>query len=256
MLYGKCGICTGRKDAVTRAVPVDDDDRSDVLAYLETMVGKGDTVALLAVSRWKSAPVVQEIQRVEDLARPESVQRLDVLNRVGYDVYCTVNTVNPEAAGRTKADIASVRRLQLDLDEGGREGLARLRRDVEGGVVPTPAVIMQSSRDRYQVLWNTREGAWTPAGAEGTMTRLAGRYGGREVVPEDFGPAPEFEGNAGPGPTPNRRHAPRRYGDHCLRARCEQARDCSTPRSPERNFPSRRPRRRSRCPRHSKDTSQ
>ena len=103
MLYGKCGICTGRKDAVTRAVPVDDDDRSDVLAYLETMVGKGDTVALLAVSRWKSAPVVQEIQRVEDLARPESVQRLDVLNRVGYDVYCTVNTVNPEAAGRTKA---------------------------------------------------------------------------------------------------------------------------------------------------------
>ena len=65
-----------------------------------------------------------------------------------------------------------------------------------------------------------------------------------------------FEGNDGPGPTPNRRHAPHRCGEHCLRARCEQARDCSTPRSPERNFPSRRPRRRSRCPCHSKDTSQ
>ena len=96
---------------------MDEDDRSDVRAYLETMVGKGDTVALLAVSRWKSAAVVQEIQRVEDLARPESV-----------------------------------RRLQLDLDEGGREGLARLRRDVDAGVVPTPAVIRQSARERYQVL--------------------------------------------------------------------------------------------------------
>ena len=118
VLYGKCGICTGRKDAVTRAVPVDEDDRSDVRANLETMVGKGDTVELLAVSRWKSAAVVQEIQRVEDLAQPESV-----------------------------------RRLQLDLDEGGgREGLARLRRDVDAGVVPTPAVIRQSSRERYQVL--------------------------------------------------------------------------------------------------------
>ena len=144
---------------------MDEDDRSDVRAYLETMVGKGDTVALLAVSRWKAAAVVQEIQRVEDLARPESV-----------------------------------RRLQLDLDEGGREGLARLRRDVDAGVVPTPAVIMQSSRDRYQVFWNTREGAWTPAGAEGTMTRLAGRYGGREVVPavgevvpDDVGRVPEVE---------------------------------------------------------------
>ena len=41
---------------------------------------------------------------------------------------------------------------------------------------------MQSSRERYQVLWNTRGGAWTPAGAEGTMTRLAGRYGGDYAV--------------------------------------------------------------------------
>ena len=44
---------------------MDDDDRPDVRAYLETMVGKRDTVALLVVSRWKAAAVVQEIQRVE-----------------------------------------------------------------------------------------------------------------------------------------------------------------------------------------------
>ena len=80
LFHAIIGICTGRKDAVTRAVPVDDDDRPDVRAYLETMVGKGDTVALLAVSRWKSAAVVQEIRRVEDLTRPEAVRRLDAVN--------------------------------------------------------------------------------------------------------------------------------------------------------------------------------
>ena len=102
MFHAIIGSCTGRKDAVIRAVPVDEDDRSDVRAYLETMVGKRDTVALLVVSRWKAAAVVQEIQRVEDLARPESVRRLDALNRDGYDVYCTVNTVNPAAAAGSR----------------------------------------------------------------------------------------------------------------------------------------------------------
>ena len=63
---------------------------------------------------------------MEDLAQPESVRRLDALNRDGYDVYCTVNTVHPEATGRTKADIASVRRLQLDLDEVSAENDERV----------------------------------------------------------------------------------------------------------------------------------
>ena len=118
MFHAIIGICTGRKDAVTRAVPVDDDDRSDVRAYLEAMVGKGDTVALLAVSRWKSAAVVQEIQRVEDLARPEAVRRLDALNRDGYDVYCTVN---PESAIRSRRidEVGSVCEWPDDLVQAG-----------------------------------------------------------------------------------------------------------------------------------------
>ena len=72
MFHAIIGSCTGRKDAVTRAVPVDEDDRPDVRAYLETMVGTRDTVALLAVSRWKFAPVVQEIQHVEETWRDRS----------------------------------------------------------------------------------------------------------------------------------------------------------------------------------------
>ena len=61
--------------------------------YLKAMFRTGDTVALLAVSRWKAAAVVQEIRRVEDVARPESVDRLGALNEAGGYVYCTVNTM-------------------------------------------------------------------------------------------------------------------------------------------------------------------
>ena len=48
--------------------------------------------------------------------------------------------------------------------------------------MPPPAVVMQSSRGRFQVLWNTARETWTPAAAEQTMTRLAGRYGGDFTV--------------------------------------------------------------------------
>ena len=122
------------------------------------------------------------MMRAGTLAQPDAQRRLQDLNRKGYDVYCTVNAVKPNAQSRTKADIADVRRLQLDLDDNGRQGLAKLRADVDAGRVPSPAVIMQSSKDRFQVLWHTVPGAWTPAAAEATMMRLANAYGGDRVV--------------------------------------------------------------------------
>ena len=50
------------------------EERSDARAYLEAMFEKGDTVALLAVPRWTSTGVIQQIKVVEELVRPESVK--------------------------------------------------------------------------------------------------------------------------------------------------------------------------------------
>ena len=146
------------------------------------MFATTDHVAILAVPRRSETRVVQEVMRAATLARSDTQRRLQDLNRQGYDVYCTVNTVKPSARSRTKTDIADVRRLQLDLDDNGREGLARLRVDVDTGRIPSPTVVMQSSKDRFQVLWHTVPGAWTPAAAEATMTRLANAYGGDRAV--------------------------------------------------------------------------
>lgn len=155
---------------------------SPATSYVRTMFSTSDHVAILAVPRRSQTGVVQEVLRATTLAQPDTQSRLQDLNRQGYDVYCTVNAVKPDARSRTKTDIADVRRLQLDLDDNGRQGLAKLRADVDAGRVPSPAVIMQSSKDRFQVLWHTVPGAWTPAAAEAVMTRLANAYGGDRVV--------------------------------------------------------------------------
>ncbi|MXY79189.1 MAG: hypothetical protein F4Y94_05785 [Chloroflexi bacterium] len=155
---------------------------SPATSYVRTMFATTDHVAILAVPRRSQTGVVQEVMRAGTLAQPDAQSRLQELNRQGYDVYCTVNSVKPNAQSRTKTDIADVRRLQLDLDDNGRQGLAKLRADVDAGRVPSPAVVMQSSKGRFQVLWHTVPGAWTPAAAEATMMRLANAYGGDRVV--------------------------------------------------------------------------
>lgn len=155
---------------------------SPAASYVRSMFATTDHVAILAVPRRSETRVVQKVMRAATLAQPDTQRRLEDLNRQGYDVYCTVNTVKPNARSRTKADVADVRRLQLDLDDNGREGLQKLRADIDAGRVPSPAVVMQSSKGRFQVLWHTVPGAWTPAAAEATMNRLATAYGGDRVV--------------------------------------------------------------------------
>ena len=75
------------------------------------MFEPGDTVALLAVSRWRSAAVVQEVQRVEDLARPESVGRLGAVNEAGYDgVALTTAAQRERTPGSTSSPPSTWRR--------------------------------------------------------------------------------------------------------------------------------------------------
>lgn len=159
-----------------------DGSRESANRYIRSLFQEQDHVAVLAVPRRSNGAVVQEVMTARKLGQPDTQERLQRLNDRGYDVYCTVNTMSSEAKSRTKADVKSVRRLQLDLDHNGREGLLKLRRDVDAGRTPTPAVIMQSSQGRFQVLWNTDAGGWTPAEAEETMRRLAVTYGGDRAV--------------------------------------------------------------------------
>ncbi len=45
------------------------------------------------------------------------------MNDTGYDIYISMNPVKADARGRTKTDIAAIRHIYLDLDQGERKPL-------------------------------------------------------------------------------------------------------------------------------------
>ena len=136
-----------------------------------------DRVAFLAIPR----PEGRAEQRVFTL--PLAISRkvqawLRYLNARDYDIYLCVNPIRAGSRGREKSDIEDVRRLQLDLDEDGPAGHDHVLKDVEMGALPRPAHILRTSKDRYQILWDTVPNWWSHEQAEAVMRGLADRYGG------------------------------------------------------------------------------
>ena len=116
------------------------------------------------------------------MTAPKFQAWLRALNAQGYDIFVSMNPINPERRRREKQDVAKVRRLQLDLDRNGPESLHRVLADVHAGSLPRPAAVVRSSRHNYQVIWHADPDVWTAPEAEDTMRRLAARYGGDSSV--------------------------------------------------------------------------
>ena len=136
-----------------------------------------DRVAILAIPR-SGGKAEQRVFTLPQATSRKVQAWLRHMNVSDYDIYLCVNPVRPGSRGREKADIDEVRRLQLDLDEDGPSGHARVLGDVEQGALPRPAHILRSSKDRYQILWDTIPDKWDIEQAESVMRGLAQRYGG------------------------------------------------------------------------------
>ena len=154
-------------------------EADQAVKFIERMFSHAasDRMAILAIPRSEG----KAEQRVFTLGQATSrkVQGwLRHMNARDYDIYLCVNPVRPGSGGREKGDIAEIRRLQLDLDEEGAAGLGRVFEDVGRGALPPPAHVLRSSKERYQILWDTVPGEWAIEGAEAVMRALAQRYGG------------------------------------------------------------------------------
>ena len=154
-------------------------EADQAVKFIERMFSHAaaDRMAILAIPRSEG----KAEQRVFTLGQATSrkVQGwLRHLNARDYDIYLCVNPVRAGSGGREKGDIEEIRRLQLDLDEEGAAGLGRVFEDVGRGELPRPAHVLRSSKERYQILWDTVPGEWAIEGAEAVMRALAARYGG------------------------------------------------------------------------------
>lgn len=94
-------------------------------------------------------------------------------NANGADIYISMNTLKPEAKGRTKADIAAVRHLYPDLDQ---DGDARLQQIRETPSLPKPSYVLDTSPGKHQVIWKV-EGLTVEQ-----ASKLCGRWRGSSAA--------------------------------------------------------------------------
>ena len=152
--------------------------------FLNSMFDRSDRVAILAIPRADPGGRIEQRLKPAGMAAGRTQAWLRHLNAERYDIYLGVNPVRQDSTGREKGDIAEVRRLQVDLDDNGPENLKRLLGDAARGAIPQPRHLLRSSKDHYQVLWDTARGQWSPDQAEATMRSLASRYGGDPACSE------------------------------------------------------------------------
>jgi hypothetical protein len=130
-----------------------------------------DRLAVVLVNKQKG-DVVQRIASADKIASEEFQRWLRHMNASKYEVYVSMNSLQPGARGRTKADIGQIRHVYLDLDEAGPEALKAIldRQDL-----PKPNYVLNTSPGKYQVVWKAE--GFTKDQAENLQRGLARETG-------------------------------------------------------------------------------
>lgn len=139
--------------------------------YLRSTFQPNDRVALLLIHRGNGA-VIQRIGAVDKIASDTTQRWLGRKNGDGFDVYIGMNSLKAEAHGRTKADIAQVRHLYLDIDRHAEGVLKRLN---EQPVMPSPNHLVRTSPGKLQVVWKVQ--GFSLEMAENLQRQLARDFG-------------------------------------------------------------------------------
>ena len=112
-------------------------DASDRLAILVRNRDRGETMQRIASSARIAEPVFQEWLRFKN-------------EKESCDIYLGMNALKPEARGRTKEDIQTIRHLYLDIDVDGPSALAKIQKS---NLVPPLNYILNTSPNKFQVVW-------------------------------------------------------------------------------------------------------
>jgi len=131
-----------------------------------------DRIAMLVLNR-DLGETIQRITSAEKAASPEFQAWLRYKNANGSDIYIGMNPLKPDAPTRTKEEIASIRHVYLDLDHGGPEALESIE---HSSLVPKPNYVLNSSPEKYQVVWKVA--GMNIEEAEGLLHAMVREFGG------------------------------------------------------------------------------
>ncbi len=146
--------------------------------YIRANFDAEDRLALVLLNK-RTEAVIQRLSRAEKIAAEDTQKWLRYMNAQKYEVYVSMNTLREDARGRTKSDIAEIRHIYLDLDDGGREAVEGLlgREDL-----PEPSFVLNSSPEKFQVVWRVEGFAQDQAE---TLQRGLARDAGADTAATD-----------------------------------------------------------------------
>lgn len=144
------GACNGSVQDLRRNF---NEMKSDPAAkYIRANFEPDDRLALVLLNK-RTDEAIQRLSRAEKIAATDTQKWLRYMNAQQFEVYVSMNTLREGARGRTKADIAEIRHVYLDLDEDGSKAVEHLlgREDL-----PEPNFLLNSSPEKYQVVWKVQ----------------------------------------------------------------------------------------------------
>jgi hypothetical protein len=148
--------------------------------YIRQNFERDDRLAVVLIRRGEDGradDVQQKLVTAEQLASDEYLAFLASQNAKGADVYVSMNTIAENATGRTKADIAEIRHVYLDIDVGGQEALQRVLGSKD---LPEPHHVLETSPGKHQVVWQVE--GFGKGQAEDLLHGMAAAHGADAAV--------------------------------------------------------------------------
>jgi hypothetical protein len=140
--------------------------------YISDNFKPSDRIAVLVLNR-NLGETTQRITTAQKAASPEFQAWLRYKNANGADIYVGMNPLKQDASTRTKDDIETIRHLYLDLDHDGTAGLEAIK---NSDLVPQPNYVLNTSPDKFQVIWKV-EGI-APGEAEDLQRAMVSEFAG------------------------------------------------------------------------------
>ena len=139
--------------------------------FIDDNFDPDDRLAVVLIDR-HSGSVTQRLAPARQISSPEFQAWFGERNKMGADVFVSMNALSEQARGRTRADVASIRHLYLDFDENGTEALERLQSRQD---IPKPNYLVNTSPDHWQISWKVS--GFAKDQAETAMRDLVREFG-------------------------------------------------------------------------------
>ena len=144
---------------------------ADSVRFLRTCFQPDDWIAVF-LKNYHDGRVVQRVGPMSWAMSDHVLAWLSAMNERRFNVYCSVNALEPGRRSRTRESVAGIRHVFLDADNDSPAVLARI---AECGELPTPSYVLTSSPGRMHIFW--RATGFDRGGVEALQKHLARNLG-------------------------------------------------------------------------------